>query len=64
MLKSVYQHGGFYISRYEAGTNINRNDITSVTDIVPMSQANLYPLNRVTCSEAQALASKASTNGY
>ena len=64
MLKSVYQHGGFYISRYEAGTNISRNDITSVTDVVPMSQANLYPLNRVTCSEAQALASKASTNGY
>ena len=64
MLKSVYQHGGFYISRYEAGTNVKRNEITSVTDVIPMSQANQYPLNRVTCSQAQTLANKASTNGY
>ena len=64
MLKSVYQHGGFYISRYEAGTNVKRNEITSVTDVIPMSQANQYPLNRVTCSQAQTLANKASINGY
>lgn len=64
MLKSVYQHGGFYISRYEAGTNVKRNGHTSIADIVPMSQANQYPINWVTCSEAQTLASKASTNGY
>lgn len=64
MLKSVYQHGGFYISRYEAGTNIKRNGHTAITDLVPMSQPNKYPINWVTCSEAQTLASKSSTNGY
>ena len=30
---------------------------------MPTSKANQYPLNWVTCSEAQTLASKASTNG-
>lgn len=64
MLKSVYQHGGFYIARYEAGSTINRTEISSITDITPMSQANLYPLNRITCSQAQNLASKVSVNGY
>ena len=64
MLKSVYQHGGFYISRYEAGTSVKRNGHTSIADIVPVSKANQYPINWVTCSEAQTLASKAGTNGY
>ena len=65
MLKSVYQHGGFYISRYEAGTNTKRNNgSASIADLVPMSQPNQYPINWVTCSQAQTLASKASTNGY
>ena len=65
MLKSVYQHGGFYISRYEAGTNTKRNNSSaSIADLVPMSQPNQYPINWVTCSQAQTLASKASTNGY
>ena len=64
MLKSVYQHGGFYISRYEAGTNAKRNSNTSITDLVPTSQPNQYPINWVTCSQAQTLANKASTNGY
>ena len=65
MLKSVYQHGGFYISRYEAGTNTKRNNgSASIADLVPMSQPNQYPINWVTCSQAQTLASKTSTNGY
>ena len=64
MLKSVYQHGGFYISRYEAGTNTKRSSNASIADLVPMSQANQYPINWVTCSDAQTLASKASINGY
>lgn len=64
MLKSVYQHGGFYISRYEAGTNTKRSSNTSIADVIPMSQANQYPINWITCSDAQTLASKASINGY
>ena len=64
MLKSVYQHGGFYISRYEAGTNTKRSSNASIADLTPMSQADKYPINWVTCSDAQTLASKASINGY
>ena len=64
MLKSVYQHGGFYISRYEAGTATKTSSNMSIQNLVPMSQANQYPINWVTCSQAQTLASKTSTNGY
>ena len=64
MLKSVYQHGGFYISRYEAGTTGSRNGNTSIADLIPNSQPNQYPINWVTCSQAQELANKASINGY
>ena len=64
MLKSVYQNGGFYIARYEAGTSTKRTGNTSITGLVPVSQANQYPLNWVTCSEAQTLANKASVNGH
>ena len=64
MLKSVYQNGGFYIGRYEAGIDSNRTSHTSITGITPESQANKYPLNWVTCSEAQTLASKVGTNGH
>ena len=58
MLKSVYQNGGFYIGRYEAGIATVRKNHTSVAGLVPQSQANLYPFNYVTCSEAQALANR------
>ena len=58
MLKSIYQNGGFYIGRYEAGISEPRTNHSSVTGIVPKSQSNQVPLNWVTCSEAQSLASK------
>ena len=63
MLKSVYKNGGFYVSRYEAGSEIKRNGNTSITDLIPNFKANQYPLNWVTCSQSQELASKMSTNG-
>ena len=61
MLKSVYQNGGFYIGKYEAGTDTKRTSHDSITGLTPKSQANKYPLNYVTCSEAQTLAAKASS---
>ena len=64
MLKSVYQNGGFYIGSYEAGTDTARKSHSSVSNLIPTSQANQYPLNWITCSEAQTLASKLSTNGH
>ena len=63
MLKSVYQNGGFYIGKYEAGTDTKRTNHASISGLVPTSKANMYPLNWVTCSEAQTLASQVSTNG-
>lgn len=64
MLKSVYQNGGFYIGRYEAGIDNNRTNHSSIEGLVPKSQANKYPLNWVTCSDAQKLASKVGVNGH
>ena len=68
MLKSVYQNGGFWIGRYEAG--ITENGTTSGTPtIAPLSKAGtvedpVYPYTDVTCSQAQTLASKLSTENY
>lgn len=64
MLKSVYQNGGFYIGRYEAGIETTRTSNTSTSGLTLKTKANMYPLNWVTCSTAQTLASQASTNGY
>ena len=59
MLKSVYQNGGFYIGKYETGTETARtsgSSSTAPTD-TPVIKQNVYPYNNVTCSQAQTLAS-------
>ena len=56
MLKSVYQNGGFYIGKYETGTETARTSRTAPTD-TPVIKQNVYPYNYVTCSQAQTLAS-------
>ena len=65
MLKSVYENGGFWIGRYEAGIETNR---TAGEDVIekPLSKAGtvdspIYPYTYVTCSQAQTLASQLST---
>ena len=64
MLKSVYQNGGFWIGRYEAGIETNRiSHSTIADDLVPTSKANQYPLTYITCSEAQTLASRVLPTG-
>ena len=55
MLKSVYQNGGFYIGKYETGTETARTSGSSST--TPVIKPNVYPYNYVTCSQAQTLAS-------
>ena len=58
MLKSVYQNGGFYIGKYETGTETARtsgSSSTAPTD-TPVIKQNVYPYNYVTCSQAQTLA--------
>ncbi len=71
MLKSVFENGGFYVGRFEAGIAIScaRNKSTDSknpfdSSIKPLSQANVAPLNYVTCSEAQTLAKNVAPSGY
>ena len=68
MLKSVYENGGFWIGRYEAGIEKNRTSSTIdlATAPAPLSKAGtvknaVYPYTYVKCSQAQTLASKLST---
>ena len=72
MLKSVYNYGGFWIGRYEAGIGGSINDLTkartSHSDVVigtspkAISQKDAIPYNYIYCSEAQALAKEMSPN--
>ncbi len=55
MLKSVYQNGGFWVGRYEAGIEANRTAEGTATTI-PLSRKNLYPYNHVTRTQAKVLA--------
>ena len=58
MLKSVYQNGGFWVAKYEAGlTEENkRTSITPKPTVEPQSKVNLYPYTYVTRTEAKKLA--------
>ena len=65
MLKSVYENGGFWIGRYEAGITTNRTGGGTAT-VTPLSKPGtvekpVYPYTCVRCSQAQDLASKLST---
>ena len=64
MLKSVYENGGFYVGRYEAGIGTNRTSIEAqvngkypVPTTTPVSKADAYPYTYVTRTQAQNLAS-------
>ncbi len=62
MLKSVYENGGFWIGRYEAGTGTPRQEGDLANGITPLSKIDQYPINWVTCSEAQEIAGSVSNN--
>ena len=64
MLKSVYENGGFYVGRYEAGIGTNRTSIEAqvngkypVPTTAPVTKADAYPYTYVTRTQAQNLAS-------
>ena len=65
MLKSVYQNGGFYIGKYETGTETARTSGSSSTapTETPVIKQNVYPYNYVTCSQAQTLATTKMESG-
>ena len=66
MLKSVYENGGFYVGRYEAGIGTNRTSKSATNSDgkytiegmpVPVTKADAYPYTYVTRTQAQNLAS-------
>ena len=69
MLKSVYENGGFYVGRYEAGIETTGTNRTSNTEKnsdgkytiegmpTPVTKADAYPYTYVTRTQAQNLAS-------
>ena len=65
MLKSVYQNGGFYIGKYETGTETARTsgDASTAPTETPVIKKNAYPYNYVTCSQAQTLATTKMESG-
>ena len=66
MLKSIYENGGFWIGRYEAGLESGKKPRTTHTDIAEDDKAvikqNTIPYNYVTRDEAQLLATKMGYN--
>ena len=66
MLKSVYENGGFYVGRYEAGSETKRAGKSATNSDgkytiegmpVPVTKADAYPYTYVTRTQAQNLAS-------
>ena len=62
MLKSVYDNNGFFIGRYEAGTEIPRSsyDDELVTPVIIKKDA--YPYNFISCKQAQKKSRELSTS--
>ena len=62
MLKSVYDNGGFYVGRYETGTNGPRG--YSSTELVePVIKKRAYPYFNITEEDAQKLSKMLVTGG-
>lgn len=62
MLKSVYENGGFYIGKYEVGTETLRNTATAELT-TPVIKEGAYPYNYVTCKQAQEKSKELATGG-
>ena len=62
-LKSIYNYGGFWISRYEIGTENVRNQDDKLID-EPLSKPNKYVYNYVDLNQAKELSSKISDGKY
>lgn len=60
MLSSIYTNSGFWIGRYEVGTEVARTTETTTLSTA-LIQKNIYPYNYVTCSQAQSLAKNIGT---
>lgn len=63
MLKSVYEKGGFWISQYEMGSEVQRLEGMDISNPA-VSKEGAYPYNWVTCIQAQQLASNLNSGNY
>ena len=63
MLKRVYENGGFWVGRYEAGVEKNRTERDENT-VMPLVKANLYPYTYVTKTQAKVLAEQVESGSY
>ena len=64
MLKSVYENGGFYVGRYEAGISEFRTSNENEPTEVPSSKQNMFPYTSLTRTQAKKLAEKVNSGGY
>ena len=71
MLKSIYENGGFWVGRYEAGienesdVRINNKEGTvTVPSLIPVTKQNAYPYNYVTRTQAKVLAERVGGENY
>ena len=71
MLKSVYENGGFWVGRYEAGIEIesdvrtsNKEGTAIVPSLTPVTKQNVYPYNNVTRTQAKVLAERVGGENY
>lgn len=62
MLKSIYENGGFYIGKYETGSEQPRGSKNDKLETAVITQ-DKYPYNYVTCSQAEGLAESLATGG-
>ena len=62
MLKSVYENGGFYIGKYEVGTETLRAS-ASAEPSKPVIKEGAYPYNYVTNKQAQEKSKELATGG-
>ena len=67
MLKSVYQNGGFWVGRYEAGIENEvdiRKAVLATATLIPVTKQNMYPYTYVTRTQAKVLAEKVESGSY
>ena len=64
MLASVYENGGFYVGRYEAGISEFRISNENEPTEVPSSKQNMIPYTKITRTQAKKLAEKVNSGGY
>ena len=62
MLKSVYENGGFYIGKYEVGTETLRTS-SGASLTTPVIKEGAYPYNYVTNKQAQEKSKELATGG-